>query len=102
MTNKLEQSIRIYMKDSDGNLHDAKEDFLVSDFCGAVPRVGEFIVSRWLRDSKEESRIWSNRNVYNVEAVYYRDEKRNPGIGDSWVMLVVRDRPMTEQEWGLL
>ena len=61
MTETPEQRIRIYKKDPDGNLHDAGEVFCVSDFCGVVPRVGDFIVSRWLRDSSEEGRVWSNR-----------------------------------------
>ena len=102
MTKTPEQFIRIYKKDPDGNLHDAGEDFCVSDFCGAVPRVGDFIVSRWLRDSSDEGRVWSNRSVYVVEAVYYRPDKRNSDTDDSWVVLVVHDRQMKEEEAGLL
>ena len=74
----------------------------LSDFCGAVPRVGDFIVSRWLRDSKVEAGLWSNRTIQVVEAVYYRPDKRNKDEDDSWVVLVVKERPMTEAEEDLL
>ena len=102
MTRTPEQLIRIYKKDSDGNLHAAGEDFCVSDFCGVVPRVGDFIVSRWLRDSSEAGRVWSNRTIHVVEAVYYRPDKRTSDADDSWVVLVVHDRQMNEKEAGLL
>ena len=102
MTETPEQRIRIYKKDPDGNLHDAGEDFCVSDFCGVVPRVGDFIVSRWLRDSSEEGRVWSNRTIHVVDAVYYRPDKRTSDADDSWVVLVVHDRQMNEEEAGLL
>ena len=102
MTTTPEQHIRIYKKDPDGNLHDAAEDFCVSDFCGVVPRVGDFIVSRWLRDSSEEGRVWSNRTIHVVDAVYYRPDKRTSDADDSWVVLVVHDRQMNEEEAGLL
>ena len=102
MTETPEQRIRIYKKDPDGNLHDAGEVFCVSDFCGVVPRVGDFIVSRWLRDSSEEGRVWSNRTIHVVDAVYYRPDKRTSDADDSWVVLVVHDRQMNEEEAGLL
>ena len=66
------------------------------------PRVGDFIVSRWLRDSSDEGQVWSNRTVYVVEAVYYRPDKRNSDADDSWVVLVVHDRQMKEEEAELL
>lgn len=96
------QLIRIYKKDADGTLYDDREDFCVSDFGGIVPRVGDFIVSRWLRDSRDEDRGHSNRTIQVVEAVYYRPDKRHSDADDSWVVLVVRDRQMTEDEEGLL
>ena len=106
MTRTPEQRIRIYKKNPDGNLHDAGEDFCVSDFCGVVPRVGDFIVSRWLRDSSEEGRVWFNRTIHVVEAVYYRPDKRTDkrtlDADDSWVVLVVHDRQMKEEEAELL
>ena len=102
MTETPERLIRIYKKDPSGNLHDAGEDFCVLDFCGVVPRVGDFIVSRWLRDSSEEGRVWSNRTIYVVDAVYYRPDKRTSDADDSWVVLVVHDRQMNEEEAGLL
>ena len=102
MSETPEQRIRIYKKDPDGNLHDAEEDFCVSDFCGVVPRVGDFIVSRWLPDSSEEGRVWSNRTIHVVEAVYYRPDKRTSDVDDSWVVLVVHDRQMNEEEAELL
>ena len=102
MTETPERLIRIYKKDPNGNLHDAGEDFCVSDFCGVVPRVGDFIVSRWLRDSSEEGRVWSNRTIHVVDAVYYRPDKRTSDADDSWVVLVVHDRQMNEEEAGLL
>ena len=102
MTNTPEQRIRIYKKDPDGNLSDAREDFCVSDFCGVVPRVGDFIVSRWLRDSSEEGRVWFNRTIHVVEAVYYRPDKRTLDADDLWVVLVVHDRQMKEEEAELL
>lgn len=102
MTKTPEQFIRIYKKDSDGKLYDEREDFDVSDFCGVIPRVGDFIVSRWLRNAKEEGRAWHNRTVHVVEAVYYRPDKRDKPTDDSWVVLVVRDRQMTEEEQELL
>ena len=38
-----------------------------------------------------------------VEAVYYRPDKITGKDDDyAWVTLVVRERPMTEEEWGLL
>ena len=102
MTETPEQLIRIYKKDPAGTLHDAGEDFCVSDFCGVVPRVGDFIVSRWLRDSSEEARVWSNRTIYVVAAVYYRPDKRTSDADDSWVVLVVHDRQMNKEEAALL
>ena len=102
MTKTPEHLIRIYKKDPNGTLHDAREDFCVSEFCGVVPRVGDFIVSRWLRDSSEAAQVWSNRTVYVVEAVYYRPDKRRLEADDSWVVLVVHDRQMKEEEAELL
>ena len=97
-----EQLIRIYKKDTDGNLYDAKEDFRVSDFCGVVPRVGDFIVSGELRVLSEEPQLWANKTIRVVEAVYYRPDKRRSDHDDSWVVLVVNDRQMAEEEAGLL
>ena len=102
MSKTPEQRLRIYKKDPDGNLHDAREDFCVSDFCGVVPRVGDFIVSRWLRDSSEEGLVWSNRTIHVVEAVYFRPDKRTSDVDDSWVVLVVHDRQINEEEAELL
>ena len=102
MTKTPEQLIRIYKKDPDGVLYDAREDFYVSDFCGVIPRVGDLIVSRWLRDSSKDGRVCSNRTIHVVEAVYYRPDKRTSDADTSWVVLVVRDRQMNEEEAELL
>ena len=46
--------------------------------------------------------MWSNRTVHVVEAVYYRPDKRTLDADDSWVVLVVHDRQMKEEEAELL
>ena len=106
MSKAPQQLIRLYQRDEDGMLYDAREDFTIEDFCGNVPRVGDLIVSRWLRDSRPEARAeeqaWKNRTVLVVEAVYFRPDKRNDESDDSWVVIVVTERRMTEAEWALL
>ena len=97
-----ERIIRIYKRFPDGNLFDARDEFDVADLCGAIPRVGEYIVSPYLRDSKEDGRLWSNRTIYVVEAVYYRPDVRNPDNDNSWIVLVVHERPMTKEEAELV
>ena len=99
---KQEQFIRLFRIDDEGNLYDAREDFTIEDFCGTVPRVGDLIVSRWLRNSNEEARLWSNRTVQVVEAVYFLPEKRSRPEDAGWAVIVVKDRQMTEAEWNLL
>ncbi|MYK60135.1 MAG: hypothetical protein F4027_16585, partial [Rhodospirillaceae bacterium] len=103
MTNEgPQQLIRVYKRDDEGNLYDDREDFTIEDFCGTVPRVGDMIVSRWLRDTsgaedaREKARLWEHRTVQVVEAVYFRPDKRNSEQDNSWVVIVVRDRQMTE------
>ena len=92
------------MKDEDGRLYDCKEDLdVATELAGTIPRVGECIVSRWLRNSREDAYLWSNRTVLVVEAVYYRPDKiRDENAEHAWVALVVQERPMTEEEWALL
>ena len=107
---KPEQLIRLYKIDEDGSLYDAKEDFDLADFCGIIPRVGDLILSRWLRgafyedseDAREKARLWQHRTVHVVETVYFRSDKRDSDEDDSWVVLVVKDRSMTEAEQALL
>lgn len=111
------QFIRIYMRDDEGNLYDTKETLTPLDFCGAIPRAGDCIVSPWLRDYQspadadekakrldalEHGRLWYHRSIRIVEAVYYRPDKRHADEDDAWVVLVVKERPMTESEWALL
>ena len=110
MAKESELLIRLYKRDDEGKLYNGKEDFDVADFCGVIPRVGDFIVSRWLRNTRsaeharEVAQLWEHRTVHVVEAVYFRPDKRSDpeGKDDSWVVLVVRDRQMTEEEWALL
>ena len=103
MAQNSDRLIRLYRKADDGNLHDTGQTLDVDkEFCGSLPRVGDLIVSRWLRNSKEDARLWSNRSVLVVEAVYYRPDKHLAETSDSWVVLVVSERMMTEQEWALL
>ena len=102
--------VRLYGRDEDGRLYDRKEDLdVATELAGAIPRVGDSIVSRWLtgtqsaEHAKEVRGLWEHREVYEVEAVYYRPDK----IGDEesdhpWVVLVVRPRPMAEEERALL
>ena len=67
---------RLYMKDEEGRLYDCKEDLdVATELAGVIPRVGEFIVSRWLRNSHIASNLWANRTVLVVEAVYYQPDK---------------------------
>ena len=96
--------VRLYERDEDGRLYDRKEDLdVATELAGAIPRVGEFIVERWLRASREPANHRSNRSVLVVEAVYYRPDKIS-GRDDehSWVVLVVRPRCMTDEEGALL
>ena len=97
-----EAFVRIYEKDEDGRLADTRETFEASDFANGLPRVGECIVSRWLRDKAEETRWWGNRSVYVVTDVYHLPHKRTAESDDSWTVLVVRTRPMKEAEQDLL
>ena len=97
-----EQLIRVYMKDDEGNLYDTRESLDNVDFCGSAPRVGDMIVSPWLRNSNEEARLWSNRTVQIVEAVYFLPGKRRKPKDDAWAVIVVKERQMTEAEWALL
>ena len=98
----MEQCIRFYKRDDEGELFDTRDDCTIDDVCGTVPRVGDLIVSRWLRDSKEEPRVWWNRTVSEVEAVYFLPYKRRKESDDAWVVVVIKDRQMTEAEWSLL
>ncbi len=100
--------IRVYKRDDEGNLYDDREDFTIADFGGAVPRVGDLIVSREVRgivgpeEARGKARLWEHRTVQVVEAVYFRPDKRDSEKDDSWVVIVVKDRQMTEAEWALL
>ena len=40
--------------------------------------------------------------MWAVEDVYFRPDKRYADDEDSWVVLVVKERQMTEAEWALL
>ncbi len=103
MTDSAERFVRIYKKGEDGNLFDTRAGFSESDVWRSVPRVGEIIVSPFLRHSKGEPRDYTNRTVYVVEQVYYRPDKRGRSDDDdSWICLLVSERPMRESEWALL
>lgn len=98
-----ERFVRIYRQDEDGTIYDTREDLDVEmELSGSIPRVGDFIVSRWLRNSKEDGRLWSNRTILRVEAVYYRPDKITEHAKDPWVILVVSERQMQEGEAELL
>ncbi len=98
-----ERFVRIYQKQDNGTIHDTGETIDVeAEFGGSIPRVGDFIVSRWVRNGSEEARLWSNRTVCRIEAVYYRPDKATENATDSWVVLVVSERQMKEEEAGLL
>ena len=108
MTDSPSRFIRIYRRDDEGNLYDDRETFALDDFGGTIPRVGEFIVSRWLRNTnstehaRQAGRLWEHRTVAIVEAVYHRPDKRDSEKDDIWVVLVLRDRPMEESEQALI
>ena len=103
-----QQLIRLYKVDDEGNLYDAKEDFDLPAFGGTIPRVGDLIVSREVRDvhdpeeAREKAYLWQHRIVQVVEAVYFRPDKWDSYQDDSWVVIVVKDRQMTEAEQALL
>lgn len=101
---KPEMLIRIYKRDDEGKLSDDRQDYSTDDFCGAVPRVGDFIVSPEVRNIGEggKSYWWENRIIQVVEAVYLRPDKRTKPESDSWVCVVVSERSMTEAEQALL
>lgn len=102
--------VRLYGRDEDGRLYDRKEDLdVAAELAGTIPRVGDSIVSRWLtgtrsaEHAKEVAGRWEHRKVLEVEAVYYRPDKIDDEESDHpWVVLVVRERAMTEEEWALL
>ena len=109
MTNKEpQQLIRLYKVDDEGNLYDDREDFDLADFGGTIPRVGDLIVSREVtnvhgpEEAREKAFLWQHRIVHVVEAVYFRPDKRHSDQDDSWVVIVVKDRRMTEAEQALL
>lgn len=93
---------RIYQRSVEGDLIDDRETYDLDDFGGTVPRVGELIISPWLKNTVGEKRSWDDREVYVVEAVYYRPDKRRDKDSDAWVILVVRPRLMEEHEEALL
>ena len=78
----------------------------IEDFGGMVLRVGDRILSRWLRNSqgnpREEGRSWEHRTVLVVEAVYFLPEKRQHADDTGYTAIVVQERGMTEEEWALL
>ena len=104
MSESPQRLVRLYERAEDGRLYDRKEDLdVATELAGTIPRVGEFIIERWLRDAREEPRMWTNRTVLVVEAVYYCPEKSDGERNNhAWIVLVVRPRPMTEDEWNLL
>ena len=62
---KPEQLIRLYKIDGDESLYDTNENFDLADYCGTIPRVGDLILSGWLRgafyedaeDAREKARL---------------------------------------------
>ena len=107
MTGKPERFIRLYEMGDDEVLHDDRETFTLDDFCGAIPRVGDSIVSRWLRpghgeDVEHEGNLWHNRTVMEVVSVYFRPDRRDKDEDAGWVCVVVKKRQMKEAEWNLL
>ena len=100
--------VRVYREDDEENLYDTGETLDLADFCGTVPRAGDLIVSgevRWATgadDARQKARLWGHRTVWVVKSVYLRPDKRGSDQDDSWAVIVVKDRPMTEAEQELL
>lgn len=90
-------TIRIYFEDAHGAIEDAQLDYDLSDFGGVIPSAGDVIFSPWVdpagvRGQIEARAMWMvQRRVFNP-----RD------MGGDYVVLVVRERPLTEGEAGLM
>ena len=88
--------------DAQGLIHDDGEMYEPEDFCGAIPRVGDALVSPRIMSRDLNTTVWGNRCVDIVEAVDFRPDRGKRYRDISAVCLVVRDRPMTEAEQGFL
>ena len=101
MTDAMKVVVRIYKKDHQGRLYDDQEEWQLEDLGGTVPRVGEFLISPKVRGRDVEGVLAENKTVQIVEAVYYETHKRTIDHEIAWIVLVVTDRPMKQEEQAL-
>lgn len=102
--NDPQRIIRLYVVNRNGDLEDWEDEIDLEDVCGTVPRVGDCIVSRYRQDANVRWHVWQNRTVWEVVAVYFRPDKHIVDERDdyAYVSVVIKERPMTEAERGLL
>ena len=93
--------IRVYREYDRGFVDDRRETLDLAEFCGVVPRVGDRIVSPYIRDKHLDIEPWKRRSIWTVTAVYWRPDMRIKEDDASWVVLVVKERPMEEGEQEL-
>jgi hypothetical protein len=90
-----ETTIRILQRDKGGYIEDLVEDFSTYDFAGIIPSVGDRILNPGVaggleRDNPKNRTLW-----IVVERFFNLKDNRN------YVGLVVEERPLAPEEYGL-
>lgn len=92
-----EINIRIYVRDENGELHDAEETYEVSSFAGQVPVVGDVILEPGVRGGLDRG-VAENRKIWTVTGRVF-----NPRDLENYIALIVEQRvgKPADQVWVL-
>lgn len=91
-----EITIRILQRDKTGYIEDMTEDFSTYDFAGIIPSVGDRILNPGVTGSLKRDNP-KNRTIWTVAERYF-----NPKDNRNYVGLVVEERPLSPEEYGLI
>ena len=101
-----EIGIRILQRDASGNIEDTGEDFSPSDFAGMVPSIGDQILNPGIiggRRRDDGPLIIPRRDVPTNRTLWLVvDRFFNSKDNKSYVGLVVEERPLIPEEYGLV
>jgi len=89
-------SVRIYYRESDGNLVDGEQDFDLSSFAGILPNIGDWIIEPGVPQGLDR-REPSNRIIWTVVGRVF-----NPRDLEDYVALVVEKRRPHETEHSVV
>ncbi|MEZ0061441.1 hypothetical protein ACVII1_007117 [Bradyrhizobium elkanii] len=89
-------TVRLYHRSSDGKVVDAVHDMELSNFGGALPNVGDWILEPGVPSHLDRLEP-KNRNFWVVVQRVF-----NPRDNEDYIALIVEDRAPTSAEFDLL